>query len=168
MCSFDIRHVVFIMDQGPSDTMTYYTFREFSQTVVDHLHDQNLITYITFDPSAPEHDTLNLIVNSRSVGNFTADIWHQRAEPKHRRYKLDFMKKATRKISIVLLVSNLLQVRKSLSSDFDCEEYTGDVEKCVIVHEIFINNHRAAKERDVYPPCMYNIQSDFKSLADFH
>ena len=156
------------MDQWPSDIMICYTFRDFSQTVVDQLEDHNLITYITFDSSRPENYTFNLSVNSRSVRNFTAYQWHRRAKPKHGRYQLDFIKEATPKISIVLLVSNPLRDRRSLSGAFDCDEDRFWRGACVIVHEIFINNHRIAEERDVYPSCVYKIHSVFKSFVDFN
>ena len=160
------------MDQWPPDTITYYTFREFSQTVVDHLDDGNFITYITyitFDPSTPEH-TFNLIVNALRVREFTADMWHQRAEPKHRLYKLDTVLKATEIFSIVLLVSNPMLVRRSLSSAIHCEKSFLIPQlhvKCVIVHEIFIDSHGVAEKRGLDLSCVHTIQSDFRSLVDF-
>ena len=164
------------MDQSPSDAMTYYTFREFSQTVVDQLEDFYLVSYITFDPSLNENGAFNLIVNSSEVKNFTAHLWHLRAKSENRHNNLDFLKKTwnphlpCERISLVLLVSNLLLLRRSLRV-YDCVSEPTPIDRDlhkVVVHEIYINNQPLVEESNIYPPCVYHIQSNFKSLVDLN
>ena len=155
--------------------MTYYTFREFSQTVVDLLDDLYRVSYITFDPSLNENGAFNLIVNSSEVKNFTAHLWHLRAKSENRHNNLDFLKKTwnphqpSERISLVLLVSNPLLLRRSLRV-YDCvfEPTPIGALQRVVVHEIFINNQPLVEESNIYPPCVYHIQSYFKSLVDFN
>ena len=165
------------MDQSPSDTMTYYTFREFSQTVVDQLDENNLVTYITFDPSLTDKGPFNLIVDSIDARNFAAQLWHLRAKLENWRYNLDVIKSFDgdlfqpdfRTISLVLLVSNPLLVWKHLSGQFNCRDGYYEIGLFTFVaYEIFINNERRVEKSDVYPPCVYHIQTHFKSWIDFN
>ena len=159
---------IFILDERPVDSTTFYAYREFFQKIVEsdykkfRLNPYTILTYLSF-----EGGSFNLIVSGLEIGRFTRDLWYQRAKSEQEVViSIDNAMCIFCDIQVFLLVAQPIEVRPFLAKLFICDGTYTFYSYKYAVFEIFVSDQQTLQDSWNYPLCVLEGKKHFKTIQD--